>query len=369
MVARLSDEFDFRIVTSDRDWTDENHYEGIVVDAWNHVEKAQVFYLSPKKRTLWFIAELLSVTHYDVLYLNSFFDPDFTQKPLWVRKLGLATKKPLIIAPRGEFSAGAFSLKYWKKAFYVWIFERIKLVSDVIWHASTEHEVLDIRCRLSLYKTSKINSKISVALDIASNLTENILADFKMYKSALNENSHRLRIVFISRISPKKNLDFVLRVLAQVQVPVEFNIYGPHDADEYWDHCKTMIKKLPKNISVIYAGILPHSEVINVFRSHDLFLFPTLGENYGHVIMESLLAGTPVLIANTTPWKNLENHGVGWDLPLDDEFEFVNKIHETAGISEEKRRQWRQKVCLYANMIVNDPKVLQDNRYLFRDAL
>lgn len=369
IVAKLSDEFDFRIVTSDRDWTDENHYEGIVVDTWNQVGKAQVFYLSPKNRTLRFIAKLLSVTHYDVLYLNSFFDPDFTQKPLWVRKLGLAAKKPLIIAPRGEFSAGAFSLKYWKKAFYVWIFEKIKLVDNIIWHASTEDEVLDIRCCLSLNKQLKIFSKTIVALDISSDMSEDITKYNILNNSIVNENSNVLRIIFISRISPKKNLDFALRVLAQVNVPIEFNIYGPHDGDEYWELCKTMMEKLPKNLTARYAGVLPHSEVMNIFRSHDLFLFPTLGENYGHVIMESLLAGTPVLIANTTPWKNLENHGVGWDLPLDNEFDFVEKIHISAEISNEKRRKWRQQVFLYAKTIVNDPKILQNNRKLFRFAV
>jgi hypothetical protein len=43
---------------------------------------------------------------------------------------------------------------------------------------------------------------------------------------------------------------------------------------------------------------------------YDLFLFPTLGENYGHVISEALASGCPVVISDQTPWRNLEAEGI-----------------------------------------------------------
>ena len=46
MVDCLSDDFDFRIVTSDRDLGDSNSYPNVVVDDWNSVGKAMVFYIS-----------------------------------------------------------------------------------------------------------------------------------------------------------------------------------------------------------------------------------------------------------------------------------------------------------------------------------
>ena len=50
---------------------------------------------------------------------------------------------------------------------------------------------------------------------------------------------------------------------------------------------------------------------------NDLFFFPAHGENYGHVIAEAMAAGCPVLISDQTAWRNLEEKGAGWDLPLD----------------------------------------------------
>ena len=50
--------------------------------------------------------------------------------------------------------------------------------------------------------------------------------------------------------------------------------------------------------------------------AHDLFVFPTLGENFGHVIYESLMCGTPVLVSDNTPWLP-DKKGALTVLPLD----------------------------------------------------
>jgi len=366
LVNLFCHEFDFRIVAFDRDWKDEVPYEGVAVNAWNKVGNAWVYYISQDKCTLPFIAKLLSDTHHDVLYLNSFFDPIFAQRPLWARKLGLAPKRPLIIAPRGEFSPGAFCLKLWKKSPYTWLATRLGLYSQVIWHASSELEASDIRNHLASNRKHKVVIAVVVASDVASDLA---VEDSAPDSASDCEHNHALRVVFISRITPKKNLDFALRVLAKVQVPVEFDIYGPIGEDDYWDYCKTLIGKLPPNIAAKYLGILAHPEVSNVFQSHDLFLFPTRGENFGHVIMESLAAGTPVLIADTTPWQDLDDAGVGWELSLDNESEFVAKIHAAADLSAAARGEWRRRVLAYACERVANPEVTAANRRLFVRAI
>ncbi len=41
-------------------------------------------------------------------------------------------------------------------------------------------------------------------------------------------------------------------------------------------------------------------------------MLQTLGENYGHVIIEALSAGCPCIISDSTPWKSLEESGIGF---------------------------------------------------------
>ena len=111
-----------------------------------------------------------------------------------------------------------------------------------------------------------------------------------------------LRLVFLSRISRKKNLDFLLRVLARVSSNVELAIFGSQEDAIYWNQCESLINQLPVNIQVYFGGQLPQEMVRDTFAMYDLFVFPTRGENFGHVIFESLSVATPVLVSDQTPW-------------------------------------------------------------------
>jgi glycosyltransferase involved in cell wall biosynthesis len=359
MVAQLGDEFDFRIVTSDRDSLDEVSYVGVIVDAWNQVGKAQVYYLSPGNRSMTALARLLSDTPCDVLYLNSFFDPVFTLWPMLARRLRLMPAKPVVIAPRGEFSSGALLIKHWKKAPYKWFAFATGLYRDLTWHASSEHEAADIRH--AMFGTAQ---RIAIASDMAS-----ISDETKLVPGLYTRKSGEpLRIIFLSRIAPMKNLDFALKVLAKVNISVFFTIYGPQEDESYWRKCEELIGNLHQKIVVRYEGAVDYSQVADVLENHDLFFLPTRGENYGHVIMESLSAGTPVLIANTTPWRDLEQAGVGWDLPLDNEQLFADKIHAAAKFSNEEYGMWKKKVRAYARERAADPEIIAANRRLFKEA-
>jgi glycosyltransferase involved in cell wall biosynthesis len=68
---------------------------------------------------------------------------------------------------------------------------------------------------------------------------------------------------------------------------------------------------MPGEVRVTYNGTLEPAEVRTTFASHDLFLFPTLGENFGHVIAESLSASCPVLCSDQTPWTEVLESGGG----------------------------------------------------------
>lgn len=360
MVARLGDEFDFRIVTRDRDFGDSEPYPGIMTNQWNQVGKAQVYYAPLQQLSIPRLEKLLRDTPFDILYLNSFFSYRFTIQPLILRRLGRMPRQPVILAPRGEFSQGALELKRWKKALFIRVAKAFGLYDGLIWQASSEYEADDIR-RVLL----RTVTQCFVAPDIpASCSTGPIQGEaIKLF------GKRPLRVIFLSRITPKKNLDFALRVLSLVPVPVDFNIYGPVDDEKYWQHCKELIDKLPSHIRVSYHGAVDHSQVTNLMADHDLFLFPTRGENYGHVIAEALSVGTPVLISDQTPWRRLSERGVGWDLPLESEAAFAERIMQLHKMSKEEYIQMRHAAQRWAEEQLTDPWVVEANRQMFLIAL
>ena len=96
-------------------------------------------------------------------------------------------------------------------------------------------------------------------------------------------------MVFLSRIVPMKNLLYAIEILNDSYIgSVEFNIYGLIEDREYWDKCEKAIAKLPSNIRCEYCGSVKPDESTSVFAENDVFLFPSRGENFGHVIFESL---------------------------------------------------------------------------------
>jgi len=149
---------------------------------------------------------------------------------------------------------------------------------------------------------------------------------------------------------------------------VSFDIYGPIEDAEYWNHCKKAIGALPSNIQVEYRGMIEHERVREVFSVHDLFLFPTLGENYGHVICEALSAGCPVMISDQTPWRNLRTKGVGWDIPLKEAEEFRAILQQCVDADGEWYSAISARAAEYGKLAASDPVIAEDNRRMFRYA-
>lgn len=361
MVEHLNDEFEFWIITKDRDLGDCWPYPDIQPNAWQSVGKAMVYYLLPTKDNLYHLTRLIVATDYDILYLNSFFDPFGTIRPLLARKCGMLPNKTVVLAPRGEFSAGALQLKYLKKLLYIKAARLLGLYLNLTWQASSEFEAEDIIREFGV-PSAFIHIAMDLPAPMTSGVTDTVTTD-------VTSGDLPLRIVFLSRISPKKNLDYALAVLQQVKIPINFDIYGPAEDADYWHQCQELIKQLPYKVAVSYKGSVPAEQVSSVFSRYDLFFFPTRGENYGHVIAESLSVGTPVLISDQTPWRNLADDRFGWDLSLENPNTFADKINIYALISPAARHAWRTHIKEKIVVRLSDPLVFEANRMLFRNAI
>lgn len=351
MVDALSDFFEFRIVTLDRDLGDKEPYKGIK-KGWNEVGDASVLYLGPKETKISGFIKILKEEEYDAIYFNSFFSVKFTLKPLIAYKR-LKLKKQMIIAPRGEFSKGALQLKSHIKKLYLMIAKRLFPLNKVIFQASSEFEKNDIK---AIFK----EANVVIAPNIRTKPIENLPFE--------NKTKGMLKIVFLSRISPKKNLLYALEVLKEIKGELYFEIYGPIEDKEYWNKCNEIIKNLPANVKVSYCGQIKHDKVIETLNNYHLFFLPTLGENYGHVIHEALLAGCPVLISDQTPWKDLQKKGVGWDIPLKQKEEFTKAISFMIQLSNKEFRELSKKARQYGAEVSRDKTVIEANKNLFRKS-
>ena len=365
LVDRLGEEYQFRIVTRDRDVGERVPYPLITRNGWNKVGKADVFYLEPGQIGLSFLRGLLRSTSYDVLYLNSLFSPGFTIRPLVLRRLGLVPRTPVIVAPRGELTEGALNIKAAKKRTYLAAARAFDLYRDVIWQVSSAYEQDHLKTNIkSIVRRDADKFRSVIATDLISREVPVALP-----LSSQRKVPGKLKVVFLSRISRMKNLDVAIKILDQVKGDVIFDIYGPLEDAAYWRECEKRIALLPENIGVRYKGSIQAEDVIPTLSRYDLFFLPTQGENYGHVILEALSAGCPVLISDRTPWRNLESEGVGWDFPLEEPSLFATAIQKCVDMDGAELGALAERARIFAGQYRQDQTSAEQNRKLFRIAL
>ncbi len=296
IVDTISEDVALCVVTRDHDAGDSARYRGLS-GRWIPRGRSSIFYLNlgnPKQIVQ--LAQELRRTSFDLLYLNSIWAPGFTVVPLLASRFRLIRIGSVLLAPRGELSPGALSLKSRKKSIFLRCFPFLVRGLKIVWHASTPLEASEIR---SVFPDA----------DVQIVLNQVALAAAPVPVKATRQGP--VRFVFISRITPKKNLMLALRALAGLQSSAALHIYGPVDDANYWAQCKAVMTEIPQHIQVEYRGLLRPSQVPLIFAQYDAFVFPTLGENFGHVIAESLFASCPVISSDQTPWTEILLAGGG----------------------------------------------------------
>lgn len=351
LVESLGDEYDFRVVCLDRDFGQATSYPNAAAHEWVEYGKARIRYLAPGEASVGRWRSIAAEARAEVIYLNSLFDPAFSITPLIA--LGWGRRYRIVLAPRGELSSGALGLKGLRKGAFLLLSRLLRLHSGVRWHASSESEAEDIRREFQ-----PARELVAVAANLP-NVPKAIL------RRTARKSAGNLKIVFLSRISPKKNLISAIRMVSKLSGGAIFDIWGPIDDMAYWQRCQVEMAASPENVRVTWRGDVPNEQVPGMLAEYDVFLLPTLGENFGHVIVEALAAGLPVVISDRTPWKNLRETGVGVELPVDEEAAFVLALQQFQAMTESSWIKLRERCRAYIDAWCEETIDLNQYRQIF----
>lgn len=324
----LGKDYRIKVITNDRDHGDVESYSNIEYDKPNMVGNAEVWYLKPNGFTFSAIQTLTADA--DVVYCFGPYD-DYAYKTMLLKRSG-KIKQPLVIASMGVFSEGAIKIKSTKKKLFLTACKFLGLFKNVVWSVTSELEKEDV--------------KRWVGKKAVCYIAEDLPRSVPSYTEKRGEE--RLRGIFLSRICKKKNLSYAIDVLRSIKAEIDFDIYGIVEDKDYWAICKKQIECLPSNILCSYKGEADPERVIEIFAEHDFFLFPTLGENYGHVIFESLAGGCLPIISDQTPWLDLAEKGVGAVISLENKEDFVSAIEGLVALPKEELAQRQHNTNAYA---------------------
>jgi glycosyltransferase involved in cell wall biosynthesis len=356
LVEALAADFRFSVITSAFDDPAAGPMRSVKPSQWSTFGHAMIWYERRYRISAWRTATLLKETKPQLMYMNSFFDYRFTILPLFITRM-ISRKTPIILAPRGEFSPGALVLKRQKKRAFITAFRILGLHKAVTWHASTSQEKADIE------RVFGARVRSHVAIDLRTGLS--VGGEEQYYDQLPGAGPHYCSLVFFSRIVPKKNVATAIRAMPLVKGKARLSIAGPIEDARYWAECLELIDNIREPEMIRYVGAIPADGAVGFLSRFDLFVFPTLGENFGHVVLESLAAGTPVIVGNDTPWHQIETAGAGWICDPASPKAVAELIECFLALDDDARLRMRTAARDLARQVLNDSRGVDANRAMF----
>ena len=205
---------------------------------------------------------------------------------------------PLVVSPRGMLAPAALAFSRWRKRAFWALLQGSVISRAACIHATSEQEFEEIR-GLGLANPVAI---IPNGIDLPE------LAWSESAAPAIE------RIVLsLGRIHPKKGLARLVRAWSKVEARYpawRLRIAGPPERGHDNELRALAVSLGLTHVSV--EGPIYGEAKTSAYRCADVFVLPTLNENFGLTVAEALAAGTPVISTKGAPWSGLEREGCGW---------------------------------------------------------
>lgn len=352
-IAHLEGKYEFKVITRDTDYCETVPYEQIKSNQWNRIApNAEAYYISADQLKIQTLRKLVAETNFDAAYIHGVYSFYFSILPVFLVK----HKKVLtVISAHGMLGKHSLSVKGNKKSAFIKVAQFAGFYKNVVFHAANAAEAEDVRLSIGSKAEIMIAEELPMKIELAP------------WKSRIKQKGV-LNLCSVARISPEKNTLYAIEVLKKcTNGLIVFDIYGPVYNEEYWNQCKNVIAELPDNVKVNYKGSIPGDQVLSMLSTYHAMFMPTNGENFGHTILESFMASTPVIISRNTPWRNLETSKSGWDLPLEDDSTFIAAINQLIEMDQSTYEMFSKASLQYAHEFMQNNSILEQNIKLFED--
>lgn len=133
----------------------------------------------------------------------------------------------------------------------------------------------------------------------------------------------------VARLAKEKNLEFLFHALAgrKRKYGSNFRLAVVGDGP-YKKQLLSLVEELDIREEIVFVGKVPNEQVKNYCKAADLFLFSSLSETQGIVLLEAMAAATPVLALKASGVRDIVVNGKNGYMTCMSEMEFNNKLEE-----------------------------------------
>ncbi len=211
-----------------------------------------------------------------------------------------------IIVPRGDYIPHKSDI--WKvpsrilKTIYWYLFIRWRI-------QSTNLLVFNSEIELKRYQRMNVLLNNVQVIPDSINLERRFLEQKNDNKIEIDTFDY---LLYVGRISPEKNIEFLFDVLFKLQTTynlknIKLIIVGPINKPKYFNLLSDKIKKMNLGNSVIFKFSTNTSELTHLYRNCKAVMLPSHVESFGLTVLESTYFGKNIIVSDLTPWTGFEN--------------------------------------------------------------
>jgi len=213
--------------------------------------------------------------------------------------ISIISNKKIAIHPRGMLSKTALVSKKYKKKLALLLYQRFIIKRAKLIYVTSLAEYNDV---LGFAPSGRI-------IMVPNNGRRQSFNNFKSHSQIA---SSKYKFLFISRVHPLKGLDNLLIAFSRLkQSNWHLTIAGPGNK-KYLKKLNNTCKQFEISQNVTFLPEVNDKQKNSLYQKHDVFILPSLTENYGIVVEEALFAHMPVITTFATPWTDLNKYKCGW---------------------------------------------------------
>ncbi|MEN6349789.1 MAG: glycosyltransferase family 4 protein [Syntrophomonas sp.] len=135
-------------------------------------------------------------------------------------------------------------------------------------------------------------------------------------------------LLFVGRLTREKNLEFLIQAFKEVKGKIPATTLVLTAQGPLEEELKNLALSLDLSLQsdVVFTGALPFDTLLNAYSSADLFVFSSVTETQGLVLIEAMASGLPVVAVGAYGVQDMVDHGVNGLLTAADIHEFAAAV-------------------------------------------
>lgn len=247
-----------------------------------------------------------NICNYQLVHVHALFSylPTIT--------MAIARRKniPYIVTPHGLLCQWSLQQSAHKKQVYLGLIERANLSCSQAIHFTSQQEQQEV-FQLKLETPNLV-------LPLGISLPKQIPDARVRLRQRFNISTNKPIILFLSRLHPKKGLDYLIPALSKVAHYRFTFILAGSGAPEYEAEINSLITFNGLRDRTFFAGFVEGETKDLLLQGSDLFVLTSHSENFSVAVLEALAVGLPVLATPGVALASIvQQHKLGYVTKLD----------------------------------------------------